>query len=249
VNEPDRGPAGDEVYDAAAGSADGQQPGERGWEYGPQDDTSPDDGRARFPWPPARGESAIAAFGETWTGASLRPRAFFRAMPEHGTIRSALLYYLPLGVAVSGANLFWTLALGGVDGEQDAVLGEMPLGGGLNPLLEFLLAPVILLLSIFVAAAVTHGLLRLFGGANRSYGFTTRIFAFAYSPQILGVVPVVGTVVGFVWMVIVAVIGLKEGHRTSMGRVLAAVLIPVVIALIFVAIAAFIATTGRILLR
>jgi hypothetical protein len=63
------------------------------------------------------------------------------------------------------------------------------------------------------------------------------------------VVPVVGTVVGFVWMVIVAVIGLKEGHRTSMGRVLAAVLIPVVIALIFVAIAAFIATTGRILLR
>ncbi|HSJ25908.1 MAG TPA: Yip1 family protein [Longimicrobiales bacterium] len=202
----------------------------------------------RFPWPPAQGESVVAAFGETWTGASLRPRSFFRAMPADGTIRTALLYYIPLGIAVAGADLFWTLTLGGLEPESEAVLGELPLGGGMNPLLEFLMAPVILLLSLFIAAGVTHALLKLFGGANRSFRFTTRVFAFAYSPQILAVVPVIGTVGGFIWMVGIAIIGLREGHRTSLGRVLAAVLIPVTLALIFVAIAAFIAATGDILL-
>jgi hypothetical protein len=204
---------------------------------------------ASFPWPPATGQSAITAFADTWRGAALTPRRFFRALPEEGSIGAALLYYLPLGIAVAGVNLFWALLSGGIETEQDAVLGRLELGRGVSPILEFLFAPVILLASIFIAAGVTHLLLRLFGGANRDFGFTTRVFAFAYSPQILAVVPVVGTIAGFVWMVVVAVIGLKEGHRTSLGRVLAAVLIPVAIALVFIAIAAFIAATGGVLLH
>jgi hypothetical protein len=203
-------------------------------------------GDYRFPWPPAEGESVVAAFGETWQGASLSPRRFFRALPEHGSIRSALLYYLPLGIAVAGANLFWSLTLLTRAEEQEVVLGELPLGG-MSPLLEFLVSPLILLASIFVAAGVTHGLLSLFGGANRSFAFTTRVYAYAYSPQILTLLPVIGAVAGFIWMVVVAIIGLKEGHRTSAGRVIAAVMIPVTIALLFMAVAAFIATTGRLL--
>jgi hypothetical protein len=202
-----------------------------------------------FPWPPPEGESIVSAFGRTWQGASLQPRRFFHAMPEHGSIRSALLYYIPIGIAVAGANLFWTQLRGGIDAEQDAVLGEMPLGGAMNPLLEFFFAPVILVVSLLLSAAITHGLLKLFGGPNRGFRFTTRIFAFAYSPQILGVIPVAGTVIGFVWMVGVAVIGLREGHGTTTARAAAAVLIPVAVALIFVALAAFLATTGRILLN
>jgi hypothetical protein len=201
----------------------------------------------RFPWPPAEGEPVTQAFVDTWTGASLRPRSFFSRMPEHGTIRTTLLYYIPLGIAVAGVNLFWRLVLGGFEEQQEAVLGEMQLGDGMNPLVEFFMSPVILLLSLFIAAGITHALLKLFGGASRSFGFTTRVFAYAYSPQILTVVPVVGNVVGFVWMVGIAIIGLKEGHRTGMGRVLAAVLIPVIIGLMLMAVALFIARTGNIL--
>jgi hypothetical protein len=214
------------------------------------DDIAWSDDRAAadsFPWPPPEGESIITAFVETWKGASLTPSRFFGAMPATGSVRTALLYYLPLGIVVSGANLLWALTIWGTDADRETVLGEMPLGGAMNPLLEFLLSPVILLLSLFIAAAVTHGLLKLLGGANRSLGFTTRIFAYAYSPQVLAIVPVVGTVMGFVWMVVVAIVGLRVGHRASLGRVLAAVLIPVATALIFMAVAAFIATTGRVL--
>jgi hypothetical protein len=234
-------PAGD-VY-AAAGPRAGASTGADAYTY---DDAEGNPQGALFPWPPPEGESFVTAFVETWKGAALTPGRFFRAMPEHGSVRSALLYYLPLGIAVSGANLFWSLTLTQLQPEQETVLSEMPVQA-MHPLVEFFLAPLVLLASVFIAAAVTHGLLRLFGGATRSYAFTTRVFAFAYSPQVLAIVPVVGTVVGFIWMVGVAVIGLREGHRTSTGRVLAAVLIPVTLALILVAVAAFIATTGRLL--
>jgi hypothetical protein len=199
-----------------------------------------------FPWPPAEGESIPAAYARTWRGAALEPRGFFQALPAHGSIGAALLYYLPLGILVSGAGLLWSLLRGSVDPEREVSLGGMELGA-MDPLLGFLLSPLLLLISLFVSAGVVHLLLRLFGGASRDYPFTTRVFAYAYSPQLLGVVPIVGTAVGFIWMVIVAIIGLREGHHTSTGRVLAAVLIPVLIGLFFVAVATFIARTGELL--
>lgn len=197
-----------------------------------------------FPWPPVGDESVASAFGRTWTGAALHARRFFRAMPAEGAIGAALLYYIPLGIAVSGAGLFWTMVRGTATVERDEVLGRVDLMGEFSPVLEFLLSPLLLLLSLFLSAGVVHLLLKAFGGANRDFGFTTRVFAFSYSPQILGVLPVAGNAIGFAWMVVVAIIGLREGHRTTLSRVLPAVLIPVGIGLFFVAVAAFIAATG-----
>jgi hypothetical protein len=211
---------------------------------------APDDDVAveQFPWPPGEGESIVSAFGRTWAGASLRPRTFFRALPDSGSIGAALLYYVPLGIAVAGADLFWTMVRGPAALEREEVLGRIDLGG-IDPVVGFLLSPVVLLASLVVSAAATHLLLRLFGGANRDFGVTTRVFAYCYSPQILGVVPVAGSVMGFVWMVVVAVIGLREAHETTLGRVLPAVMIPVVLALIALAIAAFMAVAGSVILH
>jgi hypothetical protein len=210
------------------------------------DAAEPAEATAPFPWPPAEGDSIIEAFGSTWRGAALEPKRFFGAMPADGSIGAALLYYLTLGMAVSASGIVWSVLRGGSGAEREAVLGagDMP---ALSPLLQFLFSPLILLLSIFLAAAVVHLLLKAFGGASRDLGFTIRLFAFAYSPQILGVIPVVGTAVGFAWMVVVAIVGLRAGHGTTTGRAAAAVLIPVALALVFMAVAAFIALTGQLL--
>jgi hypothetical protein len=210
------------------------------------DAAEPAEPAAPFPWPPAEGDSIIEAFGSTWRGAALEPKRFFGLMPADGSIGAALLYYLPLGLAVSAGGMLWEVLRGGAGAEREAVLGagDMP---AISPLVQFLLAPLILLVSIFLAAAVVHLLLKAFGGASRDLRFTVRLFAFAYSPQILGVIPVIGTAIGFVWMVVVAIVGLREGHGTTTGRAAAAVLIPVALALVFMAVAAFIALTGQLL--
>jgi hypothetical protein len=198
-----------------------------------------------FRWPPAEGEPFLGALGRTWRGAALEPRAFFGAMPAEAPLGMPLIYYLIIGIAAAGARLFWALLGVGLDSERDAVLPQAEMAA-LNPAVEFLLSPALLLFSIFVAAAIVHALLRLFGGARHGYGFTTRVFAFAYSPAILEVVPVIGGITSLIWMTVILVVGLREGHATTTGRVLAAVLIPLGFALLLIAATTFLVATGEL---
>jgi hypothetical protein len=186
-----------------------------------------------FPWPPADGDPVVSAFARTWHGASLAPSSFFARMPAIGSLGAAILYYLAIGIAVAGADLFWSMIRGAVaqPREVTATAGDSALA--LSPLVSFLMSPLLLLGSLFLAAAVIHGLLRLLGGARHDFVYTARLLCFAYSPQILGIFPYFG-LVGFVWMIVVAILGLKAGHGTTTVRAATAVLVPVAFALAFV---------------
>lgn len=208
----------------------------------PQEETS------TFPWPPGDTGSVVDAWARTWHGASLAPRIFFSLMPRAGSLGAAVLYYLSIGIAAAGAQLFWAMAGGADDVPLTATVGDA--GAPWSPLIEFLTAPVILLLSLFISAGVTHLFLKLLGGTERGgggYDTTARVFAYSYSPQILGIIPVIGVVAGFVWMVVVAIAGLREAHRTTTGRAAAAVLVPLTIGLAFIAVAALIVRLGGLL--
>jgi hypothetical protein len=202
------------------------------------------------PWPPDERDRVVDAWARTWHGASLTPRVFFSLMPHAGSLGAAVLYYLSIGIAVAGARLFWAMAGGADDLPMAATVGAADAIAPWSPLIEFLTAPAILLLSLFIAAGVTHVLLKVLGGTQRgggSYDTTARVFAYSYSPQILGIIPVIGTIAGFVWMVVVAIAGLREAHRTTTGRAAAAVLVPLTLGLAFVALAELIVRLGGLL--
>lgn len=177
-----------------------------------------------FPWPPREDEPILGAFGETWKGASLEPTAFFSRMPRASGTGGALIYYLAIGVLVAGATLFWQSVGGGAF--QPGAIEELGLGEDDNPLVSFLLSPVFLLLGLALAGGVTHVMLLLVGGATHGFATTLRVLCYAYSPQILGVIPVAGTVVGTIWMLVVAIIGLRSAHETETWRPVLAVLLP-----------------------
>lgn len=207
----------------------------------------PDPSVSPFPWPPQPDESVLDAWARTWRGASLTPRTFFASMPRVRSPVAAVAYYLSVGIAVAGVQLFWTMVRGvGMWGtDADVLSAQAPW----NPLVEFLVSPLILLLSLFITAGVTHLLLKLFGGVadDGGYGMTTRVFAYSYSPQILGIVPVAGTIAGFIWMVIIAITGIRETHRTTTASAAAAVLIPLAVGLVFVVMVELIVRAGGLL--
>lgn len=207
----------------------------------PHDRAADGIGARAFPWPPRGGESVLDAWGRTWSGAALGPRRFFAAMAREGSPGPAILYYLSIGIPVAGVQLFWTMLRGG--GEEATGLGV----GEWGPLIDFLFSPILLMLSLILSAGVVHLMLKLFGAAAGDYWLTTRVFAFAYSPQILGVIPVAGSIAGFIWMVAVAIIGVREAHRTTTGRAAAAILIPLAIAFAFVLAAELIVRAGGLL--
>lgn len=203
-----------------------------------------------FPWPPTGDESAPEALVRTWRSAVLEPRRFFAAMPATADLGPPLLFYLLLALATTGIGLLWE-ALGLTLGLEMAMLEALAPGTS-SPeatrvtLGDVLLMPLMLLLSLFFASAVSHLVLRVVGGATGSYGLTVRVFCFAQSPRLLIVVPLLGGYLGFAWMLVVAVVGLQEAHRTDAWRAVAAVLVPLIFATLTLGFAALLLalTTG-----
>lgn len=196
------------------------------WEYG---DAAPSEGTRDFPWPPADGVSPLTAFGETWKTATFEPARFFRRVPrDHGT-GAAVAYYLVIALLVAGATLFWeSLSLFAGQAGDDGLASELGMDS-VSPLVTFLLTPAMLLLMLAVSSAVTHMLLSLFDGVQHGFGTTVRVFSYAYSPGLFGVIPLVGGVVGSLWTVVLLIIGLREAHQTDGWKTALAVLLPFVL--------------------
>ena len=194
------------------------------WESGDEGELAVKNG---FPWPPPEEGPILTALGATWKGATFDPGRFFAGTPRDGGTGAALVYYLALGILVAGVSLFWSaILLPDAAGEASlmAQLGVQPI----NPLVRFLLAPAILLFALFVSAGVVHVLLLIFDGATHGFGTTVRVFCYAYSPAIFGLVPIIGPLVGGVWSVVLAIIGLREAHEASAWKPAVAVLTPLV---------------------
>lgn len=214
------------------------------WEYG--EAAAP---AAGFPWPPPEGESAVGALGATWKSATFDPRGFFTRMPKMGGSGAAILYYLIIGVLVSGVNLLWEVLPRFTGRAVEDRVSDLPLEA-LDPVASFLLSPLMLLLALVMAAGITHLLLRLFGGARHGFATTVRVFCFAYSPMIFGVVPRLGAIVGTLWMLVLAVIGLREAHESEGWQPVLAVLVPFILLIGLVAFLVFVvlATGAELLL-
>lgn len=206
-------------------------------------------GPARFPWPPHEEGSVLGAFGETWKGATFDPGAFFRRLPARESIGPALLYYLVLGILLAGVALFWDITGVFTAGDDRHAVAEQLGIGTLSPVVGFLVSPLALLLGLVIAAALTHVLLLVFGAARNGFNATLRVFCYAYSPMAFGVVPVLGHVIGTIWMVVVAIIGLREAHRTEGWKATVAVLLPFFLLIAFLVTATlFLMAAGMVLL-
>lgn len=203
----------------------------------------------RFPWPPPEGGSIVAALGQTWKSATFDPAAFFRDVPGDRGTGAALLYYLGLGIVVAGATLFWrTLDFYAGRMASDSLAAELGIHA-LNPLVGFLLSPAILLASLALSAGIVHVLLLLFSGGDRGFGTTVRVFCYAYSPMLFAVVPLIGALIGSVWMVVLLVVGLREAHRADGWKPLLAVLLPffVLVILVFLALVLLVAAASTLM--
>ena len=128
--------------------------------------------------------------------------------------------------------MFWHMVLG-----ESFIYKLLPAGSApQNPVIDFLLTPLVAFIALFIVAGITHAGLAIFGGAKHGFRTTVRVCCFASSAQLFNVVPVVGTFVGTVWAIVVTVIGLREAHATTTGKAVAAIMLPL---LLFMALAVF----------
>lgn len=179
---------------------------------------------AEFPWPPRADDSVINALATTWKQSVFQPADFFRRMPREFDFGWVLGYYLIVGVVAGGISLFWRMLLGPSLFERLAPASMRAAGG--NPIVDFLLSPLFLLLGLFIATAVVHVCLLVLRGAKHGFGTSLRVFCYSAGPQLFCIVPFVGAAVGGIWSLVVTVIGLREAHETSTGKAVTSILLP-----------------------
>jgi hypothetical protein len=191
-----------------------------------------------IPWEEP-GRSVFDGLFETVKLLALSPADAFRRMPLTGGIGRPLFYAIVLGwISISFAVL-WNVLLQGMwlpfmqSAEDLAGVGAMygiTIGWSL---LMVVLAPLFITIGVFIAAAVLHLMLLMLGGADKGFEATVRVVCYVNTAQLAGIIPFCGGIIALVWTVVLYVIGFSTAHRTSQGKALVAVLLPVVLCCVF----------------
>lgn len=182
------------------------------------------------------------------------PDLVFNYMPKAGGFKNPFIFYLipqaVIGILMSALiGLFVAIGAAGQGaaqhsaGEQkalDAMSGFGPVGIVAAYIVFFI---IMIPAGLFLGAGIMQLMLKLWGACNASYETTFRVMAYSWGAvafatipiQILSLIPCVGFIFGLaslaltVWGLIIVIKGLSNTHGVSTGRVVGAVLTPVLI--------------------
>jgi hypothetical protein len=188
-----------------------------------------------IPWDERERLGAVVALVETIKQVLFSPTDFFKAMPTTGGLWGPLAFGLIvgyLGLAVSAIYQAVFRAFFGTALFRD--LGRSPelsryaafFQGGAGLVVELLLGPLLLLVVLFVGAGITHLFLMLLGGAKRGFEATFRVYCFIQAAAVFSLLPFCGSLIHFVYQLVLAILGIACAHGIGKGTAAAAVLLP-----------------------
>jgi len=192
----------------------------------------------RIPWEDPARTSAFERFVETVKLLATRPSEAFAGMPTSGGIGSPLVYAILVGWIGIAIAVVWNTLLQGMwipfmgGGEEAAIAAGFTAAWAVGLVI---LAPIFVIIGVFIGAAILHLMLMIVGGANNGFEATVRVVCYAQTAQLAGIVPFCGGLISMVWAIILYVFGLATAHRTTQGKAVLAVLLPVVLCCAFVA--------------
>jgi hypothetical protein len=187
-----------------------------------------------IPWEDGA-RSTFDALFETIKLLATAPGEAFRGMPVTGGIGRPLFFAIILGWISIAIGVFWNLLFQGMwfpfmESMEDFAGMGAAFGFTVGwSLLMVVLAPLFVIIGVFIAAAVLHLMLLILGAAEGGFEATVRVVCYVHTAQLAGIIPFCGGIIVLVWTVVLYVTGFATAHRTSQGKALVAVLLPVVL--------------------
>ena len=205
-------------------------------------DVTPDRAEV-LPWERRSEMDLEKAFAKT-VAAFLHPRNAWAATPESGGYAGPLLFAALCGALGALFTATYDLMLFQWMLRRNPTLRSANVpwltGRSILPLskLNILISPivngVVVTLMVFVVAAIIHAGVVLVGARKRSTsGFegTFRVAAYGSAGLMGQAVPLLGSLLAFVWCLVLAVTGVARMHRISIGKTVAALILPFAILL------------------
>lgn len=199
-----------------------------------------------LPWERRSELGFLNAFVETVRLFVASPSEAWRRTREKGDYAEPLIFAILvswIGVAVSAV---WTGFLGNpflafLPPEMKEKVGSAMAANVGMLLIQVGLAPVFVVVWLFLGAAIYHVSFLMVGATKDSAsGFegTFRTVSYSSVSQLANLVPFVGWLVALVWSPVLMVMGAVRMHRTTQGRAIAGILIPLAVCCVCLVVAA-----------
>ncbi|MDP9378913.1 MAG: YIP1 family protein [Chloroflexota bacterium] len=174
----------------------------------------------------------LRSFIDTTVRVVRQPTAFFEQLPRRAGYLNPTVYGVTCAV-ISALLGFAAYELLGVP-PGGSIVGPTDVAGG-TALWVLLDALALILVGLFLAAAVTHVAVRIVVGyENSGLEATFRVMAYSAALFLLDWLPYIGWVFA-VYAFYVTLVGIREVHRTTTGKALGALLLPLLLFLPFLA--------------
>jgi hypothetical protein len=190
--------------------------------------------RSGAPWEKRSELGLWQAIYQTFKIVLFSPEALFRTLTFRGGIVEPLAFGILVGSVGTMFGLFWQFLVwsGFVLFSMEPIFGQLPFG--LIYLSILVVTPILWIVWIFFSSTVIHLLLLIVRGGQNGYEGTLRVVSYSQAAQIWSLIPFAGGFLGWIWQVVIQIIGLKQIHDTSYARVIMALLIPVAIIFLLV---------------
>jgi predicted Zn finger-like uncharacterized protein len=163
---------------------------------------------------------------QTTKAVLISPEKMFHGLTLKGGYGEATAFGLLVGSLGSMFGLFWLFLLMVGSGS----VSDIPVSGQYTLGMIFLgviaVTPVLVCIGIVINGALLHILLLLVGGAKNGFEATFRVVCYSQAAHLLSIIPIMGGWIDGIWKLVVQIIGVREIHEMSYGKVIIAFLIP-----------------------
>ena len=176
------------------------------------------------PW--ESGEGFIAAFLRTTQEVLFSPTKFFKKVAAGQGYGPPFIFAMISGIIGCGAVLLWQwLFFSGMVPPQIRSITTY----SFFLIFAIILIPFWVAFSIVVGSGVIHLCVMIVGGNRKGFEATFRAISYSHSALLFYIVPVIGSIAGGIYYLILIILGVREGHEISTGKAVLAVLLPLII--------------------
>jgi hypothetical protein len=196
----------------------------------------PPSGGQRLPWEERDRLGLVEALIQTIRLLVTDPSNAFSRLRADSDLTSPILFGLILSWVSVLLSQIWQLMFGGLVrslfSQMHGFGGAFTPSGAAGVIGTLVVWPVIFVVGLFISAGILHLCLMIVGATTDSpNGFegTLKVVSYSQVAGVASVVPLAGGFLFAIWALILEVIGSAIVHRTTQGRALMGVLIPVLV--------------------
>lgn len=154
------------------------------------------------------------------------PGSFFDSIAGRKKDLNSVLFFMAIAVL----SIIGSVISGPVLGVLFKKTVFMPTGLLLIPMLIFTvcLGPFFMVVSLYIASGIIHFFAKIFKGAA-DFTETLNVLAFSSSAQLFSLIPVIGGIIAFIWLIIVQGKGISRIHGISLPKAFIVIASPILI--------------------